>query len=40
VGDQTGPTRAPLLALTDDARAELQELLDRARAGSVATAAA
>jgi dihydrodipicolinate synthase/N-acetylneuraminate lyase len=40
VGDTTGPTRAPLLALTDDARAELQGLLDHARAGSAATAAA
>jgi 4-hydroxy-tetrahydrodipicolinate synthase len=34
VGDTTGPTRAPLLPLTDDARTELQRLLNGARAGS------
>jgi 4-hydroxy-tetrahydrodipicolinate synthase len=32
VGDTTGPTRAPLLPLADDAKAELEQLLDRARA--------
>ena len=36
VGDSTGPVRAPLLALTDDARTELQGLLDRARAATAA----
>jgi 4-hydroxy-tetrahydrodipicolinate synthase len=35
VGDTTGPTRAPLLPLEDDARAELEALLHRARAASV-----
>jgi 4-hydroxy-tetrahydrodipicolinate synthase len=30
VGDTTGPVRAPLLALTDDARTELQRVLSRA----------
>jgi 4-hydroxy-tetrahydrodipicolinate synthase len=30
VGDTTGPTRAPLLPLTADARTELQQLLNRA----------
>jgi dihydrodipicolinate synthase/N-acetylneuraminate lyase len=35
VGDRTGPTRAPLLPLEDDARAELEALLHRARAVSV-----
>ena len=39
VGDTTGPTRAPLLPLTPDATTELQQLLDRARAGSVPSAA-
>jgi dihydrodipicolinate synthase/N-acetylneuraminate lyase len=39
VGDTTGPTRAPLLPLGDDATAELRRLLNRARAGSVAVAA-
>jgi hypothetical protein len=34
VGDTTGPTRAPLLPLTDDARTQLQRLLNRARAAS------
>jgi dihydrodipicolinate synthase/N-acetylneuraminate lyase len=32
VGDTTGPTRAPLLPLADDAKAELEQLLNRARA--------
>ncbi len=32
VGDATGPVRAPLLPLEDDAAAELQRLLDRAAA--------
>jgi 4-hydroxy-tetrahydrodipicolinate synthase len=40
VGDTTGPTRGPLLPLTDDARTELGRLLDRARATSEAPAAA
>jgi 4-hydroxy-tetrahydrodipicolinate synthase len=40
VGDTTGPTRAPLLPLTDDARTELQRLLNRAGAASWAPAAA
>jgi dihydrodipicolinate synthase/N-acetylneuraminate lyase len=31
VGDTTGPTRAPLLPLDDDATAELAQLLERAR---------
>jgi 4-hydroxy-tetrahydrodipicolinate synthase len=39
VGDATGPTRAPLLPLTDDARTELQQLLNQARAASRARAA-
>jgi 4-hydroxy-tetrahydrodipicolinate synthase len=39
VGDTTGPTRPPLLPLTDDARTELERLLNRARAGSGAYAA-
>ena len=30
VGDTTGPVRAPLLALDDDARSELQALIDHA----------
>jgi 4-hydroxy-tetrahydrodipicolinate synthase len=37
VGDTTGPVRAPLLALDDDATAELEGVLDRA-AASLATA--
>ena len=37
VGDTTGPVRAPLLALDDDATFELRGLLDRAGA-SMATA--
>jgi 4-hydroxy-tetrahydrodipicolinate synthase len=37
VGDTTGPVRAPLLALEDDATAELGALLERAKA-SLATA--
>ena len=37
VGDTTGPVRAPLLALDDDATAELGGLLERAKA-SLATA--
>ena len=40
VGDTTGPTRAPLLPLPDDATAELGRLLNRARAASRAPAAA
>ena len=32
VGDTTGPVRAPLLALDDDATAELEGLLERAGA--------
>jgi 4-hydroxy-tetrahydrodipicolinate synthase len=39
VGDVTGPTRAPLLPLGDDARTELRRLIDDARAASVASAA-
>jgi 4-hydroxy-tetrahydrodipicolinate synthase len=39
VGDTTGPTRAPLLPLADDARTALQQLLNQARAGSVPRAA-
>jgi dihydrodipicolinate synthase/N-acetylneuraminate lyase len=35
VGDATGPVRAPLLALDDDATAELGGLLERARASLV-----
>jgi dihydrodipicolinate synthase/N-acetylneuraminate lyase len=31
VGDTTGPVRAPLLELDDEATAELEGLLDRAR---------
>ena len=34
VGDSTGPVRAPLLALDDDAVAELEGLLERARRAS------
>jgi 4-hydroxy-tetrahydrodipicolinate synthase len=40
VGDTTGPTRAPLLPLTDDARTGLGRLLSHARAASGAPAAA
>ena len=40
VGDTTGPVRAPLLPLTGDATAELERLLNRARAASGAPAAA
>jgi dihydrodipicolinate synthase/N-acetylneuraminate lyase len=40
VGDTTGPTRAPLLPLPDDATAELGRLLNRARAASGEPAAA
>ena len=36
VGDSTGPVRAPLLALDDDATAELEGLLERAGADLVA----
>ena len=36
VGDTTGPVRAPLLALDDDATFELRDLLDRAGATMVA----
>jgi 4-hydroxy-tetrahydrodipicolinate synthase len=39
VGDTTGPTRAPLLPLADDASTELQRLLNRARAACGARAA-
>jgi 4-hydroxy-tetrahydrodipicolinate synthase len=39
VGDTTGPTRAPLLAVDDHATTELKGLLSRARAASVARAA-
>ena len=39
VGDVTGPTRAPLLPLGDDARTELRRLVDDVRAASVASAA-
>ena len=39
VGDTTGPTRAPLLPLTSDAAAELEGLLQVARAGSKEPAA-
>jgi 4-hydroxy-tetrahydrodipicolinate synthase len=39
-GDTTGPTRAPLLPLADDATTELQRLLDQARAAPGARAAA
>ena len=35
VGDRTGPVRAPLLALDDDATAELEGLLARAGAHPV-----
>jgi 4-hydroxy-tetrahydrodipicolinate synthase len=38
VGDTTGPTRAPLLPLSDDARTELQRLLNRARRRRAASA--
>jgi 4-hydroxy-tetrahydrodipicolinate synthase len=37
VGDATGPTRAPLLPLEDDARSELSRLLERAGANLVDT---
>src|ERR687884_1068907 len=37
VGDTTGPTRAPLLPLTDDARAELQRLLTDAQDAGTTT---
>jgi 4-hydroxy-tetrahydrodipicolinate synthase len=40
VGDTTGPTRAPLLPLKDDARIELGRLLNHARGASGARAAA
>jgi dihydrodipicolinate synthase/N-acetylneuraminate lyase len=36
VGDRTGPVRAPLLALDDDALRALREALDVARAGAPA----
>jgi dihydrodipicolinate synthase/N-acetylneuraminate lyase len=39
VGDTTGPTRAPLLSLADDAATELKRLVNHARAASVAGAA-
>jgi 4-hydroxy-tetrahydrodipicolinate synthase len=39
VGDTTGPTRAPLLPLADDAASELKRLVNHARATSVAGAA-
>ncbi len=39
VGDTTGPTRAPLLPLTGDAAAELERLLQLARAPSEQPAA-
>ena len=39
VGDVTGPTRAPLLPLADDAGTELRRLVDNARAAPVASAA-
>jgi hypothetical protein len=35
VGDTTGPVRAPLLALDDDATCELRGLLERAGATMV-----
>ena len=35
VGDTTGPVRAPLLELDDDATAELRDLVDRARMAGV-----
>jgi Dihydrodipicolinate synthetase family len=35
VGDTTGPARAPLLPLADDATTELQQLLNQACAGTV-----
>jgi len=40
VGDTTGPTRAPLLPLADDARSELAQLLKRAGADVVDTLSA
>jgi 4-hydroxy-tetrahydrodipicolinate synthase len=40
VGDTTGPTRAPLLPLRDDARTELGRLLNHARGASGTPAAA
>ena len=39
VGDTTGPVRAPLLALTDDATAELAGLLERATLAEAARSA-
>jgi 4-hydroxy-tetrahydrodipicolinate synthase len=39
VGDTTGPTRAPLLPLANDATTELKRLLNHARAAPVARAA-
>jgi 4-hydroxy-tetrahydrodipicolinate synthase len=39
VGDTTGPTRAPLLPLADDAMTELKRLLNHARAAPLASAA-
>ena len=39
VGDTTGPTRAPLLPLADDAMTELKRLLNHARAAPLARAA-
>ncbi len=39
VGDTTGPTRAPLLPLADDAMTELKRLLNHARAAPPARAA-
>jgi dihydrodipicolinate synthase/N-acetylneuraminate lyase len=38
VGDTTGPVRAPLLPLGEDARTELEGLLDGARAASLGRA--
>jgi dihydrodipicolinate synthase/N-acetylneuraminate lyase len=38
VGDRTGPVRAPLLALEDDALGELRRVLERARAATTAVA--
>ena len=40
VGDTTGPVRAPLLALEDDAVAELGRLLEHAGANLVGAGAA
>jgi dihydrodipicolinate synthase/N-acetylneuraminate lyase len=39
VGDTTGPTRAPVLALGDEETAELRRLIDLARSGSPSPAA-